>query len=300
MPVTLLKDAVSDRLACVGFRREKLSDIPDPGDILKERILTGDKLEIDIFSEDKFMVTISEQQYSRIVSASYWYSLHKIKEQRKLICSHSVKDIPIAWLLITAYYSSFYSAIELSRLFGLYNLNLSGEQCRAVVSQTTFKETLQSGTYLGGVDFESSGEVKITFSRQEKVKPHELAWKNMTSVLKFNNRNKLLDKKVKKFDLLNEIFNMQKRKLKMPNNIRNEWNYSIPNSYDPLFCQEVESIYEYIGLEGSRDILNWANTNKKMNGKQNSVFSIFYIEIILFQTLLDMKSKILDDCNISN
>ncbi|MBN1009096.1 hypothetical protein [Amphritea pacifica] len=220
MPVTLFKDVISDRLSEFGFTRDPIETPPDPGNVLKERILSGDKVEIDIINDERFILTISESQYSRILSSSYWYSMQKVREQRRLIDTHNVRSLPLAWLLVTAYYSAFYSAVELSRLFGLYNLNLTQDQSSSVVGNSNSSIVLKKGTFSGAIEYELKDAVRIIFSRQD-VKPHELAWKNMREILGVNNRNNLLVSKKQKFDLINELLNSQKRRLKMPNNVRN-------------------------------------------------------------------------------
>ncbi|TMO73658.1 hypothetical protein [Pseudoalteromonas aurantia] len=292
MPVSFIKDAILDHLAKIDYKRQSLEN-PDIKGVLKEVILSGDKCNVQLFSEREFEVKIPEKTYYEIVATSFFYSFQKVKEQSGFLTSAALKNIPASWVIVSAYYSAFYSAVELAKLYGFYNVFLKKEHCDRILIHADGGSKLDRGNYLGVVDNEVKDYITIRFSSAEKAPPHDLAWKNMLKILDFSKVQDLRDTKVSIYNLLKGVLNTSSVNIQTPNNVRNDWNYSYANAYDQNFCSDIEVIKTYLLKSGKLSIMSWPSQYTRMTRKQNDVMSVIYIEAILRQTMIDLNERLI-------
>lgn len=294
MPVSYIKDAIFDRLSKIGYTTQEL-DMPSIRGVLKESLLNGENLDVKIFSDREFEVKFSQNSYYQILATDFYYSFQKVYEQSNFLKLSNAKS-PVAWLLVSTYYSSFYSAIELSKLFGTYNVYLKKEHCQSIISHTNNSNILQKGNYVGIVNTDVTDYITVRFSATEKSQPHDLAWRNMSRILDFHNIADIRPTKVEQIKFIKSIFNSSFKALQTPNNVRNDWNYSFANAYDHSFCADISDIRTFLNENGRKSILSLPRNFKRNSNKQNNVYAIIYVEAILRQAMIDLKTRILK-CN---
>lgn len=292
MPVNFIKNPILQNLDRVGFKRVDKDFTPHPRDTLKEILLTGEGVDVTIFSEREFELKISERLYSKIIATDFYFSYQKVQKHMKSFLGPSVKHLPETWLIVGAYYSAFYSAIELSRLFGIYNLYLKKEHCNSIASYVAGDNKIDRGNYIGVVSADIDKYISIRFSSKEKSPPHELAWSNLLNILNKHNINDVRDTKVEILKLCKSILNSSSTMISTPNNVRNDWNYSFPNAYSADFCSDLADLKSYLTPSSRINITNWPRIYKKQTTKQKNVYSVIYLESILRQVLSDVNSKL--------
>ncbi len=292
MPVNFIKNPILHNLSRVGFRRVDYDFKPHIRDTLKETLLTGEGIDLVIFSEREFELKVPEHLYSKIIATDFYFSFQKVQEHMKSFLGSSVKHLPTPWLIVGAYYSAFYSAVELGRLFGIYNLYLKKEHCDSITSYVEGNLKIDRGNYIGIVNTEVDKYISIRFSSREKSPPHDLAWQNILKIITQNNISDVRDSKVELLKLWKSILNSSNPLINTPNNVRNDWNYSFPNSYSEDFCSDLDELKSYLTPSSRKSIVNWPNSYKKQTSKQNNVYSLIYIELILRQVMTDISCKL--------
>lgn len=292
MPVSYIKYAVIDRLTKLGYAPQEV-ELPTTRGTFKETLINGENIDVKIFGEREFEVKISQNNFFQILATDFYFSMQKVSEQSEFLSSPA-KKVPIAWLLVSAYYSAFYSAIELSKLFGKYNLYLKKEHCKLLLSQTSSSLNLESGNYIGVIDYNVSDYITIRFSATQKSQPHDLAWRNMLEIMKFHRDEDIRDKKIESMKFVKTVLNASEKILQTPNNVRNNWNYSYANAYDQEFCYEIKEIRTFLSVTGRKSILSLPRNVKKYTNKQKDAYAIIYLEAILRQTMLDLRHKIIN------
>lgn len=292
MPVLYIKYAVIDKLSKLGYTPQEV-ELPSIRGTFKETLLHGENIDVKVFSEREFEVKISQNNFFQILATDFHFSMQKVSEQSDFLSAPS-KKTPIAWLLVSAYYSAFYAAVELSKLFGKYNLYLKGEHCRAILSQTSSSLNLESGNYIGVINYDVSDYITIRFSARQKSQPHDLAWRNMSEIINFHRRENIRDTKIDAVNFVKAVLNASNNILQTPNNVRNDWNYSYANAYDRSFCYDIEEVRTFLSARGRKSILSLPRNFKKYSNKQKDAYAIIYVEAILRQTMLDLKHKILN------
>ncbi|MDO6559910.1 hypothetical protein [Paraglaciecola chathamensis] len=292
MPVTFIKNPILQNLANIGFKRMDEDFQPHVRDTLKETLISGDGIDVTFFSSREFELKVSENLYSRIISTDFYFSYQKVQEHTNCFIGPSVKHLPVTWLIVGAYYSAFYSAIELGRLFGIYNIYLNKVHCDSIASHTEGNKSIDRGNYIGIVKRDIDKYVTIRFSSREKSPPHDLAWKNILEILNGNNANDVRPAKVEILKLCKSILNSSNQLINTPNNVRNDWNYSFPNAYSSEFCSELDELKSYLTPTSRKSITHWPKSYKKQSAKQKNVYSVIYIESILRQVMKDINDKL--------
>ena len=293
MPVKPLRDVIQNKLSDIGFERVEFSDKPNPNETVKERLVEGIGCDVSFINNDEFEVVMSPQNYYRLLATDFYFSYQKIINHRDQLADNKIKSFALPWILVTTYYSSFFSSIELSRLFGLYNMYLNDEHCRKISSGVNSDFTIAKGVYIGGVRMDSQGYIKIVFSKKRGSRPHEFAWHNVLEIFRkistnSNQKNYITISEVKKIlGTKNEIGS--------PNNIRNDWNYSYVNSYDPSFCSDVDDIRDYFFRQQYRKIFSIMKSLQSHTTKKQKILSVIFFERILFGVMESLKDKIYEE-----
>lgn len=290
MPVSFIKDSVLNHLSEIGYKAQDIKK-PDSKDVFKEVLLSGFNCEVQLLSSTEFTVKIPENIYFKTIATNFLFSLQKVSEQSRFLKSENIKDVPISWLIVSAYYSAYYAAVELSRLSGFYNVFLKKNHCESILAYASGEFNLENRNYEGIVICDSSDYVTIQFRASSP--PHDLAWKSVLRIINFHSINDLRDTKVGPFRLLRSILNTQNNLLPTPNSVRNEWNYSYPNAYDSEFCSEISDLEAYLRESGRLNIMSWPDKYRKLTQKKNGALSIVYMEAILRQTMNDMCEKLI-------
>jgi hypothetical protein len=295
MPALLIKEAISFRLKNIDYKRFVFDDKPSVRNTFKEILLRGDNIELKLLSDREFEVKVPENIYNQAVATDYWYSSQKVIGHQQCFSEKASKLIPSSWLIVSAYYSAFYSAVELSRLYGIYNMYLKKEHCEAILSYIPSGLKLDKGNYVGVVSNDSDNYVTIRFSGKENIATHESAWRNILKILNYHNISEIRTSKKEVFKLLKLVLDSSKIGVLAPNTVRNDWNYSFPNAYDESFCNDISEIKTYLSDSGRQSITHWPSKYKKLTTKQNNVFSVIYLEMILRQVMADIKVKIYEE-----
>lgn len=290
MPVSFIKDALLSKLSELDYKAQDINE-PCAKETFKEVVLSGEKCEISLFSDREFEVKIAEATYFRAVATDFWFSHQKVIEQSKFFSASAAKVIPIPWLLVSAYYSAFYSAVELSKLYGLYSLYLKKDHCDRILRHAN-GDKLDKGNYIGKVNTNVTDYITIRFTSLTNSPPHDLAWKNIVQIINHHKVCDIRETKVAFYKLIRSIIDSSSKDIQTPNNVRNDWNYSFANAYDEDFCMDMNDVKGYLISGSPSSIMSWPKNYKRLSRKQNDAYSMLYIEAILRQVMRDFRGKL--------
>src|SRR6185369_11322484 len=137
MPDLLIRDLVVDMLKNTDYRSTKLNGKGRPAYLFKNYITSMDD-DIEIVAENSFEVIIDESEYNEILFAETKHGVVRINRQYEAVKAISrCKQSPRAWLLVTAYYHSFYCAILVSRLLGRYSCYFGKSEINSIIRAAT-------------------------------------------------------------------------------------------------------------------------------------------------------------------
>jgi hypothetical protein len=190
MPINHIVDLVGKKLSEINYSKDNLAVTPSFNGVLKQSLLQGDpEFKIKLINKSQFTVEIPSSAYSEMLYTDFFYGLQRIQKLQDEIEFQKSLPESSAWLIVTTYYASFFSAIELSKVLGRFNLNLDSSQQEVLANQST--EGIHSN-FITGSSVSFVGQacastnwdlVKITFS-SGGGKPHKLAWDNLHFLLK--------------------------------------------------------------------------------------------------------------------
>lgn len=146
----------------------------------------------------------------------------RVKAQHDNLVASSKANVNTGWLIVTAYYSAFFAAIEIARLHGYFPMSLASEDTSALKMKLRGKKTLVA-QFADSIPRNYVGEVsgnKIIF-RSSGDKPHVAAWDQI--------RKHVLKDVVDSLGWVEAVILMWflsgDRSWQNPSDLRNEWNY---------------------------------------------------------------------------
>lgn len=249
-------------------------------DGLKSNILTDPLFSIQITSDDSFKVLANPNEIRLSILRDYYYGYERITSQWQST-SLLVKEGKTAWALISAYYCSFFGAIEALRICGNHALSLTRDEAEAA-----FKPA--GGQYLSKILGKRNfrGIVSSDFSEigytSTGDKPHQAAWRQLNEhVLQFvpNSSNAWSD--VLKFS------NMCTGKggWESPSDIRNRWNYRDSIYFSTLGSSSQNPFLKII--EDEKAASSWIKGRSSIHNESDSAASIAALAKLMHLSIKD-------------
>lgn len=297
MPINYIQDMVVDRLNSISYEKPNSDFIYSPRNGFKSCILNGNGVDVSVLDSKRFSVSIQPDRYYEAITSDFYYSYQKADRQKIAIDALiSEKKCPLAWLLVTAYYSAFYSAIEISRLSGYHNLSLSNDHINNLNSSSETAIQLDgAGVYISeGVELvQDNYFIRIVFSRVQ-TKPHNAAWTNLLGRM---NKGEIGDVsspvRRQRIKFLKEIINADNQSWHMPSRVRNDWNYSFLDSYSPTYDNKAKELRYLLEGDDFKRLTGWADKKKSSIDESDYATSIGYVSGILNHVLDNLKGRII-------
>lgn len=253
---------------------------PDALKGLKEQLLTG-PVEITVFSDTWFSVTLPTKQYHEAICKRHFYGVSRVRRLGR--CAGRLAGVrwSSAWMLTTVYYAAFFSALELLEATGRHVSTFSGPEL-ALLSQRALPSrfSLKPGTYLGvsAVNLPND-EVEVVY-RLNSTKPHEFAWQELDALVRSVS---ITDSRALRHQEAIRRFLGAKGSWAKPNEVRNLWNYGEPR----LFSEHGESVAEdFVRFsQDSSAAISWALGRHLHNSQEHEASGISYLQVSLLQTV---------------
>ena len=193
---------------------------------LKYSILNDPFITIDIDSDLNIHVFDSTEsgksKISTINSArvsDFILGANRVEQQYKSVEKLNELEDCSAWIVVSAYYAAFFSAIEIGKLYNFIPFNLDEEDLKLLRNKSTGAGYAK---FFGSSDIRNfSGQEcagKLIF-RNIGSKPHIVAWNNSQSIFKDIFKGKDWIEVIKFQNILNHL------DIYSPSRIRNLWNY---------------------------------------------------------------------------
>lgn len=247
---------------------------------LKSNILQDPLFSITINSADSFTVSASPKDICRSLLRDYHFGYSRVRRQwqntQTLAQTNSV-----AWALVSAYYCSFFGAIEALRVCGNHLLTLSGSEASLLFSRI-------GGPHLAAILKKRNfrGVVSSDFSRIGYTsigeKPHQAAWLNLKDVvLPVVSKSNPSWSDIAKFrNICGGVSGWE-----APSDIRNRWNYR-----DPLYFGRIgqNSASPFLKLlDDNTAASSWIRANIKIRNEADSAASIASLAQFIQESIED-------------
>jgi hypothetical protein len=218
---------------------------------LKYSVIHNSLVHLEITSSTSFEIyetdTFGEKIIGSIISESLVFDFlsgsRRVKSQYENLIKSKNSGVNAAWLLVTAYYCAFFSAIEISRLFGKISLHLEYDELQEIRRRTA--ATAESERFFENSPRNFTGNIegnRIVF-QSSGDRPHQAAWSNLNKVL----ISVFKDKGWIDAESLCAI--VSGRRTPNPSTIRNEWNYR----HSDRFGERGQRIgYTFLKLLGNK------------------------------------------------
>ena len=266
-------------------------------DTIKRLLLDNlGEIQFTFLSGKNFEAEIRVEDYSKAVFSDYYFGRQRIKEQQANLNTLINNNNQVAWTLVTAYYSSFFMATEISKLFGVYMTNFTNEDMLNIIRhssntiQPSFidQETSNYGFQVKVSPSPYDGYVKLTFYKKSP-KAHVEVWKNIYEIV--NKVNTSVDDKIKPYcTLFLNICNEDNKSWHNPSKIRNDWNYT----YATYYAEKGNSLGSVFAknLKSSNSAMAWAGNRTLKPHEQNIVASISYIYHCLKEVIIRLDRRL--------
>jgi hypothetical protein len=246
-------------------RREILLD-----EGVKSRILEDPFVSIDITADDTFIAELSPTDLCLSMLRDYHFGYLRAQQQWTSALSLSADHKNIAWTVISIYYCSFFSALEILRIQRRVPLSLDGASAKMLFHRAT---GLSKGKFIAKdqrnfIGLVSNDFSKITF-KANGIRPHQFVW-NQLSNTTFSD----LPSKVVAWEEFSKFKNICRGKggWEIPSDIRNRWNYR-----DSLYFTTtgMASIQPFFSLLGNSDSASaWIRGNGRSRCENDAISSI--------------------------
>jgi len=297
MPSDFLANKCHKQLIKIGVSKRDLVFVIDEGYLLKSLILNGNSVDIRVVADNEFLVEIQDNIYYSSLSVSYRYSKYKVERQGYLINTIlSDQNSPMVWAMISAYYLSFYAALEIMRVSGRHQMHFYPEMINDINSNNISGSSLTNhGDYTGQfLDVDAGGTVSISFKRTGN-RPHSSCWKNISDILKSSEIRQIQDiRRRRELQVLKNMVDQNFVDSFNPNDIRNHWNYSKADAYS----FENDSIFDIFKniFENKVCDTNWITGNIiPKTSPREVVGSIAFLSNVLIRSFKDTEKWLLLD-----
>lgn len=292
MPEVILRDLIVNRLKETQYNPNKLLKTKS-GSYLLKNYLAGLDENIVIIDDNVFEITINTDEYNEIVYTETYYEINRINRQLDAVNSLiNSPSSPKAWLIVSAYYYSFFCANLISRLLGRYSCYFSSEEMLGLktYADNQSNKSLLHGNYVGSFMSSDVEGVKIRF-RGDGERPHYTAWKNLHDKFELSSRGSGNDvERYNRIRLFKNIINESNSIWPLPSEIRNRWNYG--DTF--LYTKKGDDIArEFSSFFGSSADIRWSGRKNLRPDDQNIATSIVFISSTLGRCLDACKTKIL-------
>ncbi|MDE8756532.1 hypothetical protein PZA22_18760 [Pectobacterium polaris] len=238
-------------------------------------------------------VELKGQDYRDALFSDYYYGKIRIKEQINNLQLQVNNVSQISWVLVTAYYASFFMATEISKLCGKYIINFSDEDIKFILSQSygvvssDIKIDEPNYGYQVNVSHsENDKMIKLVFHKRSP-RPHVEVWKNISEIV---NQLDITDANLHLQTLFLNICNESNDKWHNPSRIRNDWNYKFSNYYGEKGNSLGGLFYKNIRKYSST--MNWAGNRTIQPHDENRVAGLSYIYHTLNKTVSSINDRI--------
>lgn len=284
MPHTDVANIPINHLSTIGLTP---SDKPDKycfGNTIKNTIIDPSSI-MDVKHVDANVLkfTISKSNYIEAILNELYFGSFRIDAQCRNVSILHQSGGQAAWVLVTAYYASFFIVNDITKASGRFTINISDQELRFLTDDRKFTSTTphiieaNNNFHVTVKASPDIGEVELTLTRN-RARPHQAAWQIFHTLAreKFA-KARADDGRICHFDLIKSISSGERWAL--PSTIRNNWNYSKSiyfNKYGDTQANTFMSI-----IKSQKSSFMWATNNTLRPSDENTCASIAYIYHVL-------------------
>lgn len=262
-------------------------------DTIKQRLINNAG---ELFLTDRangFIGEINCDAFREALTNDLHFGFNRCFEQERNVHHLLNNSAQPAWIIVTAYYASFFACNEISKLLGSFIINFSKsefiELIRSSVGTVTLNpdEIQDNNSYQVKVSHSANyGNVNLTFIKSSP-KPHLVAWTNICSAVRkevSENRSNLLHR-----NLFLDICSSEQDRWRLPSAIRNEWNYTKSVYYGEKGNEIAQKFIQLI--RDYQSTMNWASNIHLIPHEENVIGSLSFVYHSLFDTLRTVDNR---------
>lgn len=247
---------------------------------LRDR-LEGGYATVQITNRNEFEWRMQSRMYADVIRFSWHGGAQRVLKQEVALDHLAEVTSPIAWHLVTCYYSAFFAANELTRASGRLATYFNAAQIERVAGAAPASEFgLEEGGYYGNSRGDGTGDEVVCVFRKSATGFHEQVWRNMGALLSDACSNP--SRAPVGWEVLRAVCHANQ--WQRPNAVRNRWNYQAPQ----LYGREGQRVGRHF-LECVRDIDKaFAWVKKKTlppTSEENLATSIAFLRAVLVKAM---------------
>jgi hypothetical protein len=288
-----VRNTVRESLQAAGFKPQFCNPAISLGRGVREHMVDG-LVSLEVLTQRRFRARFSAMQYGEALAEDWRMGWTRIARQDSAVEALLQDErSPSAWVLVSAYYSAYFSALAILRCLGCYPSYISDVDAAALLRAagvTNGAVALDAGLYRVRCDVaKQSGEVVFTFQGSASGS-HELVW-----ILLREQLEELLKKQLKKSAkksasapsnnlllTLISIVNGGEANWRLPSEVRNEWNYRNVRMYAEPENSDAKAVR---ALAKSHDkAIRWGSAGIAAPSREREGQAIAFLRSVLLRT----------------
>jgi len=250
-------------------------------DGLKSNLIEDPLYSIQLVSGTSFKVAVSPADLSKSLLRDFLVGATRIEKQwsaTKILAENSLT----AWALVSAYYCSFFCAIESLRLCGTHSLSLTSDESSRLFSKAggPHLATIKTHTVFRGRISDDLDSIGYTANGD---KPHQATWRNLAAdvfPIVPNTETSWMD--------ISKFIQMCSNKggWEFPSDIRNRWNYR-DSAYFSSLGESSSSPFLNLLLKEGSESSSWIRSKNGVRTESDCAASIAALTRLLHLAIDD-------------
>lgn len=236
-------------------------------DSLKQSLIDDPFIELTALSSGSFNAHVNNGDiFKESILRDFYCGYSRVVAQYNALASLRSHKAAPPWDLTTAYYCAFFSAIELLRLHGIFQISFDSVEHEALLSKMHGNSAfLQKSQHFTGKISSCGEEIFFTSNAQ---KPHQSVWRNIHDTLTSPLAQRYPD--WKEVHTLNLILCGRGNWYK-PSDVRNAWNYKRVEFYSDVGRPLISEFYSLI--ENSASVSSWLERSFSISPSEKAIAS---------------------------
>lgn len=250
-----------------------------------KQLVTDGVATLTILDPGVFAASLGPIQYFDSLRSDWRVGMNRVIRQEDAIDGLlAYSKSPPAWLLTTCYYGAFFAAVELLRIAGYFLSYFNTDDIAAITRNAPPSHfTLQPGPFVGVAQADPSSGIVVIRYGQNNTPTHALAWITLARVA----RAALVGSVDSNLLAFCQVLGMlPKTRWPMPNETRNEWNYSNARRYESRGGEAGKLLWSLAADRAA--VYRWARRPRLDPNEQNCAAAVALARAALIDVMREL------------
>jgi hypothetical protein len=272
MPILALERHVRDALQSFGYR------VP-AGAIstwrLKDRVLHG-HADLTTVTATRFRATLGARAFAESMCHDFAQGIVRLQKQEVALDILRRNSAPAAWVLVTAYYVSFFAAHQLLCATGSFLMYFDDDAAIQLRAHAIGTHTIEQGNYIGRAS-SVGDDVRIDFIKTGE-QPHAYLWRALSTLSLETNASDI--SVARRFAMF--VRDTAMLSWPSPSITRNMWNYARPELYGRVGEEKAQTMLSLLRGDGG---FSWCRTRRLPPTEENAAAAVVFVRHVLIEAV---------------